>query len=63
MSSYLLFEPGFVKALMAMGGRDAYARKTELLAFFDPKLSKSAGSYYGKILGNKQYQLAFSAAD
>lgn len=38
IASYLLFEPGFVKALMALGERDAYARKTELLAFFDLKL-------------------------
>ena len=35
IASYLLFEPGFVKALMALGERDAYARKSELLAFFD----------------------------
>ncbi len=28
------FEPGFIKALMALGERDAYARKDELLAFF-----------------------------
>lgn len=34
LSSYLLFEPGFVKALMALGEHDAYARKAELLAFF-----------------------------
>ena len=34
IASYLLFEPGFVKALMALGERDAYARKDELLAFF-----------------------------
>jgi len=34
LASYLLFEPGFVKALMALGERDAYARKDELLAFF-----------------------------
>ncbi len=32
--SYLLFEPGFVQALMAMGESDAYERKAELLAFF-----------------------------
>ena len=38
IASYLLFEPGFVKALMALGERDAYARKSELLAFFDLKL-------------------------
>lgn len=34
IASYLLFEPGFVKALMALGERDAYARKRELLDFF-----------------------------
>ncbi len=38
IASYLLFEPGFLKALMALGERDAYARKTELLAFFGPEL-------------------------
>ena len=35
LASYLLFEPGFVKALMALGEHDAYARKGELMAFFD----------------------------
>lgn len=34
LASYLLFEPGFVQALIAMGESDAYARKAELLAFF-----------------------------
>lgn len=34
LASYLLFEPGFVKALMALGEHDAYARKEELLHFF-----------------------------
>ncbi len=34
MASYLLFEPGFVQALIALGEHDAYARKEELLAFF-----------------------------
>ena len=34
LASYLLFEPGFVNALMALGERDARARKDELLAFF-----------------------------
>jgi NTE family protein len=33
LASYLLFEPGFVQALVALGERDAYARKQELLAF------------------------------
>lgn len=37
IASYLLFEPNFVKALMALGESDAYARKDEILAFFDLK--------------------------
>lgn len=36
LASYLLFEPGFVQALMAMGESDAFARKAELLAFLEP---------------------------
>ena len=32
LASYLLFEPPFVRALMALGEQDAYARKGELLA-------------------------------
>ena len=34
LASYLLFEPGFVQTLIAMGESDAYARKAELLEFF-----------------------------
>lgn len=34
LASYLLFEPGFVQALIALGEQDAYARKADLLAFF-----------------------------
>jgi NTE family protein len=34
LASYLLFEPGFVGALMDLGQRDAYAQKTQLLEFF-----------------------------
>jgi NTE family protein len=34
LASYLLFEPGFVQALMTLGEQDAYARKEELLSFF-----------------------------
>ena len=34
IASYLLFEPAFVQRLVALGARDAYARKEELLAFF-----------------------------
>ncbi len=34
LASYLLFEPDFVQALVALGEQDAYARKDELLAFF-----------------------------
>lgn len=33
LASYLLFEPGFVQALVALGERDAYAHKAELLTF------------------------------
>ncbi|WP_332826706.1 patatin-like phospholipase family protein [Ramlibacter sp.] len=33
LASYLLFEPEFVQALVALGERDAFARKAELLAF------------------------------
>ena len=33
LASYLLFEPGFVQALIGLGEQDAYARKEELLAF------------------------------
>ncbi|KQT12191.1 patatin-like phospholipase family protein [Ramlibacter sp. Leaf400] len=35
VASYLLFEPAFVRALMALGEQDAYARKGELLAFVE----------------------------
>jgi NTE family protein len=34
LASYLLFEPAFTTALMALGERDAYAQKDVLLAFF-----------------------------
>ncbi len=34
LASYLLFEPGFIQALIAMGESDAHARKAELMAFF-----------------------------
>jgi NTE family protein len=36
LTSYLLFEPEFVKPLMELGERDAYARKQDLLEFFKP---------------------------
>lgn len=39
LASYLLFEPGFVQALIALGEQDAYARKAELLAFFSEALA------------------------
>lgn len=34
LASYLLFESGFLNALMALGESDAHARKVEILAFF-----------------------------
>lgn len=36
LASYLLFEPGFIQALIAMGESDAHAKKSELLEFFAP---------------------------
>jgi NTE family protein len=35
LSSYLLFEPGFLRALMALGAKDVQRRKDELLVFFE----------------------------
>jgi len=35
LASYLLFEPGFVQALVALGEQDALARQRELLAFME----------------------------
>jgi hypothetical protein len=35
MASYLLFEPGFVNALIALGEHDAQAREADIAAFFD----------------------------
>lgn len=37
LASYLLFEPAFVRALIALGEQDAYAKKAELLAFVDAR--------------------------
>ena len=34
LASYLLFEPGFLRALMALGAQDVAMRKEELLDFF-----------------------------
>ena len=34
LASYLLFEPGFLRALMALGAHDVNLRKAELLGFF-----------------------------
>ena len=34
LASYLLFEPGFIQALMQLGEQDAYAKKAEVQAFF-----------------------------
>ena len=36
LSSYLLFEPGFVQALMQLGAADVMARRDEFLAFLAP---------------------------
>jgi NTE family protein len=34
LASYLLFEPGFIRALMALGRTDVQARADEIQAFF-----------------------------
>jgi len=34
LASYLLFEPGFIEALVRLGQRDAYARAAEIIEFF-----------------------------
>jgi NTE family protein len=43
LASYLLFEPAFVNALIALGEADARRRKDELLAFFAPAAPTAAG--------------------
>ena len=43
LASYLLFEPDFVHALVALGEGDAWRRKDELLAFFEPPAVTAAG--------------------
>jgi NTE family protein len=36
LSSYLLFDPGFIRALMQLGAADVMARRDEFLAFLAP---------------------------
>jgi NTE family protein len=36
LASYLLFEPGFVNALIELGEHDAWRKKEELLGFLGP---------------------------
>jgi NTE family protein len=36
LASYLLFEPGFIQALMALGRADALSRKQALIDFLQP---------------------------
>jgi len=42
LASYLLFEPGFVQALMALGEHDAWRRQDELRAFLAPSVTNGA---------------------
>jgi NTE family protein len=36
LASYLLFEPEFIGALMALGRADVHARTEEIVSFLDP---------------------------
>ena len=38
LASYLLFEPGFIAALLALGQADVQARADEILSFLSPTL-------------------------
>ncbi len=42
LASYLLFEPGFVQALMSLGEHDAWRRQDELKAFLAPPVTDGA---------------------
>jgi len=42
LASYLLFEPGFVQALIALGEHDAWRREAELRAFLAPAVTDMA---------------------
>ena len=44
LASYLLFEPGFVNALIELGEHDAWRRKDELLRFFGTDITPPAGA-------------------
>jgi len=44
LASYLLFEPGFVQALITLGEHDAWRRRDELQAFLAPALQEHAGT-------------------
>ena len=34
LASYLLFEPGYIRALMALGRKDTFAQREEVVRFF-----------------------------
>ncbi|MGV3725644.1 patatin-like phospholipase family protein [Hydrogenophaga sp.] len=44
LASYLLFEPGFVNALIELGEHDAWRRKDELMRFFGASGHMNAGT-------------------
>ena len=42
LASYLLFEPGFVQALISLGEHDAWRRQDEIKAFLAPRVTDGA---------------------
>jgi NTE family protein len=44
LASYLLFEPGFVNALIELGEHDAWRRKDELMRFFGAEVPMGSGT-------------------
>jgi len=42
LASYLLFEKSFTRELIALGERDTYAMREQVVAFFEPQQAAAA---------------------